>query len=252
LPRVPPYRDFYYPLNVFMHVLTLEEGEVRYLHYGFFDRPDEPIFTAQERSTEMLLARLPPAPARLLEAGIGIGTTLDRLTRLGYDVEGVTPDAQQIAMVRERYGDRVQARCMRFEDVPPGRYDAVIFQESSQYIDSDALFARAAELTERVIVLDEFALQPLEGPGLHALDAFLAAATRHGFRVVEEVDVSAKAAPSITYFTDRFPRYASRLKQDLGLTDAHIAELIAGGEKYRAAYDAGVYGYRVLVFEAVP
>ena len=31
------YRDFYYPLNVFMHILTHEEGAVRYLHYGLFD-----------------------------------------------------------------------------------------------------------------------------------------------------------------------------------------------------------------------
>jgi hypothetical protein len=248
---VLPYRDFYYPLNVFMHILTLEEGQVRYLHYGFFNRPDDPIHDAQERSTSMLLERLPKPPARLLEAGIGLGTTLDRLTRLGYDIEGVTPDARQIAMVRERYGDRVRARCMRFEDVEPdAKYDAVIFQESAQYIDSEALFARAADLTTRVIVLDEFALQPLDTPGLHALDAFLAAAARHGFSLAEEVDMSAQAAPSITYFTDRFPRYAARLKTDLGLTDAHIAELIAGGEKYRAAYDAGVYGYRVLVFES--
>jgi cyclopropane fatty-acyl-phospholipid synthase-like methyltransferase len=247
---VLPYRDFYYPLNVFMHILTLEEGGVRYLHYGFFNRPDEPIHDAQERSTEMLLARLPAPPARLLEAGIGLGTTLDRLTRLGYDIEGVTPDAQQIAMVRERYGEGVRAHCTRFEDFAPGStYDAVLFQESAQYIASDALFAKARELAPRVIVLDEFASQPQEGSTLHDLAGFLAAATRHGFRLAEEVDVSAQAAPSITYFTDRFPRYADRIKHDLGLTDAHIAELIASGEKYRAAYDAGQYVYRVLVFE---
>lgn len=232
-----------------MHILTLEEGQVRYLHYGFFDRPDEPIHDAQERSTSMLLARLPSPPARLLEAGIGLGTTLERLTLLGYDVEGVTPDEQQMAMVRERYGDRVRAHCTRFEDFQPGvTYDAVIFQESAQYIESDTLFARARALAPRVLVLDEFALQPLDGPGLHALDAFAAAAARHGFRLAEEVDMSAQAAPSITYFTERFPRYASRLKEDLGLTDAHIAELVDSGEKYRRAYDAGVYGYRVLVF----
>jgi hypothetical protein len=247
---VLPYRDFYYPLNVFMHILTLEEGAVRYLHYGFFTRPDEPIHDAQERSTEMLLARLPAPPARLLEAGIGLGTTLDRLTRLGYDIEGVTPDVQQIAMVRERFGEGVRAHCTRFEDVAPGTtYDAVIFQESAQYIDSDALFAKARELAPRVIVLDEFASQPTDGPGLHDLAGFLAAATRHGFRLAEEVDVSSQAAPSITYFTERFPRYADRIKNDLGLTDAHIDELIASGEKYRAAYDAGQYVYRVLVFE---
>jgi hypothetical protein len=58
-----PYRDFYYPLNVFMHVLTLEEGGVEHLHYGLFEQANDPISVAQERSTALLLSRLPPARA---------------------------------------------------------------------------------------------------------------------------------------------------------------------------------------------
>src|SRR5437667_8962894 len=96
------YRDFIYPLNVFMHILTHEEGEVRYLHYGLFQRADEPIAAAQERSTELLFSRLPPPPARLLDVGVGLGTTLERLTRLGYDAEGITPDEKQAALARGR------------------------------------------------------------------------------------------------------------------------------------------------------
>ena len=64
-----PYRDFLYPLNVFMHILTNEEGGVANLHYGLFERPDESISFAQERSTELLLRHLPPPPARLADPG---------------------------------------------------------------------------------------------------------------------------------------------------------------------------------------
>src|SRR4051812_17622954 len=105
VPSDLPYRDFYYPLNVFMHVLTKEEGRVDDLHYGLFESPDESIGAAQARSTELLLSRLPPPPARILEVGIGLGTTLDRLVRLGYDALGITPDAQQIAIARARFGE---------------------------------------------------------------------------------------------------------------------------------------------------
>src|SRR6202022_2049667 len=87
-----PYRDFYYPLNVFMHILMLEEGDVRYLHYGLFERGEDSIGVAQERSTDLLLAQLPPPPARILDVGAGLGTTLERLGQLGYDAEGITPD----------------------------------------------------------------------------------------------------------------------------------------------------------------
>ena len=69
VPEPLPYRDFYYPLNVFMHILTAEEGGVEYLHYGLFEREDEPIGDAQERSTRMLLDRLPPRPRVCSKSG---------------------------------------------------------------------------------------------------------------------------------------------------------------------------------------
>lgn len=242
-----PYRDFFYPLNVFMHILTHEEGDVPYLHYGLFEREDEPIATAQERSTELLLERLPPPPAALLEVGIGVGTTLARLTSLGYQAEGITPDEKQIALVRQRHGDRVRALCAPFETFEAShRYDCVIFQESAQYIDAAALFAKAREMTTQVLVLDEFALEPAEG--LPLLDDFLSRAAANGFRKTEEIDLSAKAAPTIDYFLARLPRYRERLIADLGLKATQVDDLIESGERYRHLYQEGIYGYRLLRF----
>lgn len=250
---VPPplaYRDFYYPLNVFMHILTHEEGDVSYLHYGLFESETDSLPAAQERSTELLLSRLPPPPARLLDVGIGLGTTLQRLTSLGYDAHGITPDAKQVAMARERYGDALHIECVGFEQYPlPATFDAILFQESSQYIDSRALFARARELTGHVIVLDEFALRPLDFPGaLHAYDAFLAAAHEHGFTLAEEMDLSKKAPLSVEYFMTRLPRYRDLLIRDLGLTSQQVDDLLESGVTYRELYRQGAYGYRLLVF----
>jgi hypothetical protein len=235
--QLTAYRDFYYPLNVFMHILTHEEGAVRYLHYGLFERDGERIDAAQERSTELLLSRLPPPPARLLDVGVGLGTTLGRLTALGYDAAGITPDAKQAAMVRG------PVTVAAFEEFGGGPYDLLLFQESSQYIDSDALFAKARTLAPRVLVLDEFANEP---GTLHTLDGFLRAAEANGFRVVEDLDLSAKAAPTIDYFQVRFPRYRDALVADLGLTHQQVDELIAGGETYISKYRSGVYTYRLL------
>ena len=245
-----PYRDFLYPLNVFMHILTNEEGGVANLHYGFFEEADEAISVAQERSTELLLRRLPPPPARLLEVGIGLGTTLARLTRQGYDVEGITPDVKQIEVVRSRHGDSVRAHAAAFESFDAqGTYDCIIFQESAQYIDAEQLFSKARDLTSFVVVLDEFALRPLDTPGaLHSRERFLSAAEKNGFRVDEELDVSAKAAPTIEYFTRRLPSWRERLIQDLGLTSAQIDELIESGKTYADRYRSGEYGYRLFTF----
>lgn len=218
---------------------------MRYLHYGVFESSDDTLLDAQERSTELLLSRLPPPPASLLEVGIGLGTTLSRLLSLGYDAEGITPDEHQIAMA-----GALPVRCAAFETFDPGRtYDAAVFQESSQYIDSEALFARAEVLAPRVVVLDEFALQPIaEAGALHSISGFLAAAARHGFVLSEELDLSAKAAPTMDYFTNRIPAYRDRLIADLGITNEQIDHLVENGVKYRERYRNGVYGYRLLAF----
>jgi hypothetical protein len=246
-----PYRDFYYPLNVFMHILTAEEGGVEYLHYGLFEYEDEPIGVAQERSTRLLLERLPPPPARLLEVGIGLATTLDRLTAMGYDVEGITPDEKQIAMVKARYGDRLKVHCAAFENFTSDQpYDAIVFQESSQYIDSEALFAKAEGLAPVVLVLDEFSIKSgAEGALQHSYDGFVAAAQRHGFAIVEELDLSKMAPPTVRYFIKRLPAWRERLVNDLGITNEQVDELIANGDTYVSRYEAGIYAYRLMRVE---
>jgi hypothetical protein len=255
-----------YPLNVFLHVLLREEGRVEALHYGLFDTPDEPILVAQERSTALLIDRLPAPPARLLDVGSGLGTLLHRLRAMGYEAEGLTPDVQQAAL------SRVPVACARFEDfaeagrsdaVMSGRFDAVIFQESSQYIDPKALWQKASRLTTRVLVLDEFLLQlqPTAEASAHNLqpaDAgthhlrpltdFVACAARAGFSVIEERDLSAQAAPTVDYFLTRIPRHRDALVRDLGVSDPQLADLLASGTRYRELYRTGVYGYRLLDF----
>ena len=231
-----------------MHILAHEEGVAPpYLHYGLFEHPGDRLVFAQERSTELLFSRLPPPPCRILDVGIGLGTTTAWLRLKAYEAFGITPDEHQIAMAREKY-EGLPFRCAAFETLDTGRtFDVLLFQESSQYIDSEALFAKAEALAPRVLVIDEFALQPIDEEGaLRSLQTFREAAARHGFDVTEELDLSAKAAPTMDYFTDRIPAYRDRLITDLGITDEQIEHLIENGAKYRKRYADGVYGYRLL------
>jgi hypothetical protein len=246
VPGELPYRDFQYPLNVFMHVLTHEEGSVPYLHYGLFERDGESIGEAQERSTQLLMQRLPRPPARVLDVGIGVGTTLAKLTDSGYDVLGITPDQKQADLVEAIYGHRLHIERTPFESMAVRSFHSVLFQESSQYIECTALFAKARELTQHVVVLDEFSAEPTGT--LHQLDQFLHAAAEHGFEKTEETDLSEKAAPTVDYFLDRLPRYRPALIADLGLTDEQVGELIESGKRYRNLYRRGIYVYRLLVF----
>ncbi len=251
------YRDFPFPLNVLLSVLEREEGSAASMHYGLFEHPGDTIAAAQERSTQLLLSRLPPPSASLLEVGIGLGTTLARLTGMGYAAQGITPDPVQAAAAAERFGGSIRVHTTPLEHYETtDRFDAVLFQESSQYIESGALFRKVRALAApgaRVVVLDEFALAPVETPdALHRLDRFLEAAEAAGFRREEELDVTAKAAPTIDYFLERIPRHRAAIERDLGLEPARIDALLESGHGYRALYASGAYGYRLLRFERRP
>jgi SAM-dependent methyltransferase len=248
-----PHRAFAYPLNVLAHVLTLEDGGIAALHYGLFDGPDDSIASAQARSTDLIIGRLPPAPARILDVGAGLGGTLARLGQLGYDAEGITPDAAQLAVARSRHGAGVRVSQSTFEAFRgrSQRFDAIVFQESSQYIDAAVLFAQARRLTARVVVLDEFSMSPADAPGaLHSLPRFLASASESGFRLVETLDLSASAAPTVDYFLARLPRHRDALVADIGVSAQQIDDLMTSGARYRDAYLAGAYVYRLLDFSA--
>lgn len=247
------YRDFPFPLNVLLNVLTREEGRAENMHYGLFEAAGDSIGAAQERSTALLLSRLPPPPGRLLEVGIGLGTTLARLASLGYDAEGITPDSVQAEAARERFGDRIRIHATPLEAFEArGTFDIVVFQESSQYIECETLFRRVRSLSSAgatLVVLDEFALAEIDRPqSLPRLDRFLAAAARAGFVLQEELDLSAAAAPTVDYFLERIPRHQAVLESELAVTAAELDGLLESGAAYRDLYRTGAYGYRLLRF----
>jgi cyclopropane fatty-acyl-phospholipid synthase-like methyltransferase len=248
-----PYREFPFPLNVLMHVVAREGEGGSAMHYGLFAREGESLGAAQQRSTDLLFGRLPPPPRRVLEVGTGLGATLDRLVRSGYEAVGVTPDASQAAEARRLFGANLPVQVApleTFEAAAP--FEVVVFQESSQYIPSAVLWDRVRRLCApagRVIVLDEFSLRPVERPNpLPALDAFLEAARAEGFRVEEEVDLSRHAAPTVSWFLGRLPRHRRSIEDELAVSSGQLDELLASGEAYRLLYARGDYGYRLLGF----
>lgn len=244
---------FAFPLNVYARMLELGEGRVDYLHYGLFERDDEPVWQAQERASQRLWAALPP-PCRVLEVGIGVGTTLRRLGEAGYQALGITPDAAQVAEVRSRHGGAVRVLTSTLEALPAehGPWDLMLLQESAQYIAPLALFEAADRLLvaedAHLVVMDEFALDRL-GPdhgGLHDHRHFLALARRMGWQLVQEQDVSQQAGRTLSAISRLVQQQRESLCRELALDAHQIDALVVAAERYRRLYEQGVYGYRLL------
>lgn len=244
---------FAFPLNVYARMLELDEGRVDYLHYGLFESADEPVWRAQERATRLLWRAL-PSPCRVLEVGIGVGTTLRKLGQAGYRAFGITPDAAQVAEVRLRHGEAVAVAQSTLEalDDRQGPWELMLLQESAQYIEPLALFEAADRLLTPadavIVVMDEFALRrrsPAD-TGLHDLDAFKTLAQRMGWSTVEEHDVSAPASGTVDAICRLVQRQREALLRELPVTAAQLDGLIDAGRRYQAMYKEGVYGYRLL------
>lgn len=251
----PAYASFSFPLNVYSHLLTLQEGALDYLHYGLHATPDTPFTAAQQHSTAQVLARLPAAPARILEVGIGVGTLFRQLSAQGYAMVGITPDAAQIAYARAQCPPGADLRCTRLEDLQPDAeaFDLVLFQESAQYIPAIDLFSQCARLLKpggQVLVLDELIewRDPEQTDYLPYRPQFLAQAERQGFVLAEEIDLSGQAAPTVDYILRHVEGWRARLCQDLALDDARIDALLSGTAHYQREYRRGRYRYRLLQF----
>lgn len=249
-------KDFSFPLNVYARLLEMQEGRVEYLHFPTYESADEPVLQAQERASRHLWQALPP-PCRLLEVGIGLGTTLSRLSAAGYRAMGITPEAAQVAEVRRRHGPLVEVMESRLEDFSheAGQWDALLFQESAQYIDPLALFDAAERLLHggraHLVVMDEFALRRGDEShaGLHELGAFCDLALRFGWRLAERTDLSEQAAPTIDYLLRGMRARRADLMTDLSLSDEVMDGLVAALMRSQALYRDGVHGYALLRFE---
>ncbi len=240
---------FQFPLNVYAELLMLEVGAVDYLHYGLFDEDARDVVKAQRKHTELMLERLPQAPASVLEVGIGMGTTLKELADRGYRVTGVTPDPAQIRIARSKVPSASLALCGFEAFNTEERYDVILLQESSQYIDAEVLFSQAARYLETdgsVLILDEFSRR--QSPGLPSLERVIGAAAGHGFKVTEDLDLSATAAGTIDYLLDAIDRRHAELAQRLDLDAEALASLVVSNHEYRRFYASGSYQYHCLTF----
>lgn len=252
--------DFSFPLNVYFLLLQWEEGRSDYLHYGLFERADEPIHAAQARASARLRAQIPPS-GRVLEVGIGVGNTLAALQAGGRDVLGITPEPAQAAAAHARHGAGLPVAVTTLEAMSAdahGRFDVMLFQESAQYIQPLALFEAADRLLNEagatLVVMDEFALRRDDDAdfGLHLLPHFKALAARHGWRVANEDDVTPAARTTVDVLLRLVARWRGRLEAGLGLAGEVLDDLNRSLKRYAGCYARGVYGYRVLRLERGP
>ncbi len=250
-----PYKDLAFPLNAYTHALLLQEGKAIYPHYGLFQNDTTSLQAAQQFSTNLLMARLPASPCRILEVAVSLGSILPLLSQQGYAVNGITPDAQQIAYIQKSVSSAVSVSYHSLKDfeAPAESFDVILFQESAQHIEPLTIFNKALDLlplSGDLVIIDEFALEYDEAgtERLHLLNNMVALAERFGFELIEHMDLSTMAISTLDYLSRITHIHRQRLIQDLGLSDEQLTQLDASNRLHHRKYASGHYGYALLHF----
>ncbi len=255
-----PFKELVFPLNVYAHSLYLQEGQVDYLHYGLFQKgacvQSVQISAVQQRATDLLFIHLPEPPCRILEIGLGLGTTAQQLLKRGYSLTAITPNLQEIKLAKQILNDYSVLQCARFEEfvAPAESYDVVLLQESAQYILPAALFNKAQHLLVEggiILIADEISLRrtPLNtSEHLPLLTDTLQQAKESGFRLTEQIDLSTQAAPTIDYLLWIIEKHRETLLADLALTQTALDDLLTDQRRYKEKYSEGRFGYTLLSF----
>lgn len=240
------YSSIGFPLNVYAFLTYFETGEFRELHYGLFNSDTDDLIEAQKNSTDLLFQYLYKSPANILEVGIGLGETHQKLMDKGFNCTGITPDSVQIEITKKALS-AADLQCTRFEDFnEDSKYDIVLFQESAQYISPEDIFSKCQKVlvkTGRILIIDEFSIEVDE---LHEIEKFKEKAEAYGFDVTTFINLSEKARPTENYLLNGLDKYREKFINILGLNNEIIDNLIGAVHKHIEGYKNKERGYFFL------
>ena len=244
-----------FPLNVYGLTLALEFGEAEHLHFGVYGESSasgETYIKAQVRAQESLQTLLPPTPAQIIEYGFGSGSLATELGASGYDVTAITPLIEEYRAANSVESTRVNFQQGELADLKVTElFDALIFQQSAQYLDPLQLFVGAnACLKEggQLLIADEFLLddstrKPQPRP---LLANFLRLAQRCGFSAERQRDMGRQVAPGLADFARLMDKHALMLCEKLEMSTAQLEQLRAQLIEMAGQYQHALLGFTLL------
>lgn len=187
------------------------------LHYGFWQDDVEPIIRnlprAQEEYCQFILKHIPADAARVLDVGCGAGSVAAHIVARGQKVDCVSPSSFLNSQARELLGDKVRIFECDYEDYQTTtKYDCVLFCESFQYVKMERGLKNVAEQLRsggQLVICDFFRVRDAERSpisGGHPWDDFQRIIANSPFRLIEDIDITARTAPTFTVIDSAFTK----------------------------------------------
>ncbi len=185
------------------------------LHYGYWIDGLEVIIRnlprAQEEYCRFLLEHVPTDAKRILDVGCGAGGVASKLVARGHQVDCVSPSGFLNSQARALLGDKARIFECKYEEYDTTEtYDAVLFCESFQYVKMQTGLDKVVSQLRNggsLVICDFFRL-PGDGQspisGGHRINEFQEIIAQYPFRLVEEIDITDRTAPTFTVIDSAF------------------------------------------------
>ncbi|MCS7227376.1 MAG: class I SAM-dependent methyltransferase [Endomicrobia bacterium] len=221
-------------LKFFRDVFGIEN-----LHFGFWQQGQdisvENLKLSQQKYTEVLISKIPKNVKTILDVGCGTGEIAKILAKHNYEVECISPDIYQYEIFIQK-NPNLKFYLGKFEEVKfDKKYDLVLMAESCQYIKLDKMFSQLNNILlpdGYLLVADYFRKKNTKYyKTTHLIEDFYNYATKYGFVVIAEEDITENVLPTLSlakqlynkyvipvieilsgYFTDKFPILAKIVK----------------------------------------
>jgi 2-polyprenyl-3-methyl-5-hydroxy-6-metoxy-1,4-benzoquinol methylase len=185
------------------------------LHYGYWNDDLDLIIRnlpkAQEEYCRFLLEHIPADAKRILDVGCGAGSVASKLATRGHQIDCVSPSSFLNSQAKAVLGDRARIFECKYEDYnTTDIYDVIMFCESFQYVKMEISLAKAISQLRpggSLVICDFFRNPDDQGSpisGGHRIHEFQEVIARYPLRLVEEIDITAKTAPTFTVIDSAF------------------------------------------------
>jgi cyclopropane fatty-acyl-phospholipid synthase-like methyltransferase len=185
------------------------------LHYGYWLDDVEPcirnLAAAQNEYSKFLISHIPKDVRRILDVGCGAGGLASKLIAQGHEVDCISPSSFLNGQAKNLLGDRAHLYECRYEDFQTAEpYDAIVFCESFQYVDKKRVGDLVTSQLRRggsLVICDFFCLPAEERSpigGGHPLNEFRQIISRFPFRLIEDIDITSRTAPTYNVIDQAF------------------------------------------------
>lgn len=210
-----------YDLELFLYSRMLTNNM---LHYGYFEdvnvKPETISFQqfedAQMKYAENIISHIADKEHPVLDVGCGMGGLSHLISEKGFQIEGITPNKNQIELIAHNYDQLVAHNCKYEEFKTDKQFGTVINSESLQYIRLNEAFEKTNQLITpggKWIIVDYFALEKKgESQKPHYLNNFYDKVEEHGWRITYEQDITPNILPTLTYIEMYVNRFLLPLK----------------------------------------